>query len=134
MPTLKFLFFFISIILFSCTKKVGEQPPPAVQSPTISDFNPQSGAPGIDVTITGTNFSATISDDDVEFNGVKAVLKNATNTTLTVTIPQGATSGKITVNVNSKSATSMIEFRILTGNWTQMADMGGPVRERCGNF
>jgi len=86
------------------------------------------------VTITGTNFSSVSATDIVQFNGVTATVTQASSTQLTVTVPAGASSGKITVNVSGKIATSTNSFIVLTGSWLQKADFGGGGRDRAVGF
>ena len=62
--------------------------------PKITSFSPASGPVGMTVTITGTNF---ISLTSVTFNGVEA--NGSYNaTTVTATVPSGATTGKNQIN------------------------------------
>jgi len=69
-----------------------------ISSPTITSFTPSSGPIGTSVTITGTNFSTSFSNT-VEFNGVPATITASTATSLTVTVPVGATTGPIEVTI-----------------------------------
>ena len=64
---------------------------------TFADFSPRSGAIGTTVTITGSNFSTTPADNIVYFGAVRATVSSATSTSLTVTVPVGATYAPITV-------------------------------------
>jgi uncharacterized protein (TIGR03437 family) len=72
--------------------------------PVITSFSPTSGAPGITVTITGTNFLQTSS---VKFNG-----KNAASFTIdsavqiSAVVPSGVTTGTIKVTTPGGTATS----------------------------
>src|SRR4029450_5497777 len=66
-------------------------PPPA---PTISSFSPTSGAAGTSVTISGTNFSGATA---VGFNGASAAFTVSSSTQITATLPNGATTGPLTV-------------------------------------
>jgi gliding motility-associated-like protein len=59
--------------------------------PTITTFSPASGAIGSSVTITGTNFNTTAANNLVFFGDTKATVTAATATSLTVTVPAGAT-------------------------------------------
>src|SRR6476661_7365117 len=74
--------------------------------PSITGFTPASGPVGTTVIITGLNFSATASSNAVTFNGVAATVTAATTTQLTVTVPAGATTGKISVTVNNQIGAS----------------------------
>ncbi|MFZ5971469.1 MAG: BspA family leucine-rich repeat surface protein [Bacteroidota bacterium] len=87
--------------------------------PTISSFTPSSGPVGITVTITGTNFSSTPANNTVTFNGTTALVTVSTTTTLTVTVPIGATTGPISVTVGGNTATSATDFTVTTLTITQ---------------
>jgi len=81
-------------------------------APTITSFDPTSGAAGTVVTITGTSFSSTISDNAVTINGTPATITAANSTQLTVTIPSGATTGKIAITVNGQTGASANDFTV----------------------
>ncbi|MEO8085347.1 MAG: FG-GAP-like repeat-containing protein, partial [Bacteroidota bacterium] len=59
--------------------------------PTITNFTPASGPVGTSVTITGTNFNTTAVNNVVYFGATKATVSTATATSMTVTVPVGAT-------------------------------------------
>jgi YD repeat-containing protein len=81
---------------------------------SVIDFN-LNGAPiGGTVTIYGTGFSATPSQNTVTFNGVGASVVSSTLTQIVVTVPAGATNGPIAVTSPAGSATSSTNF-IVTG-------------------
>ncbi|MCX6120397.1 MAG: FG-GAP-like repeat-containing protein, partial [Ignavibacteriales bacterium] len=87
--------------------------------PTITSFSPTSGPIGTTVTITGTNFSATASNNIVFFGGIKASVTNATATSLAVTVPSGAVYAPITVTTNNLSASSRLFYTpTFSGNWS----------------
>jgi uncharacterized protein (TIGR03437 family) len=90
-----------------------QPPPPAVSAPTITNFIPASGIAGAQVVIDGTNFSSSVQDNIVKFNGVVATIISASSTQLTVTVPATATTGKINVTVNNKSVLSIPDFIVL---------------------
>lgn len=70
-----------------------------------------SHAPGDSlITINGSGFSGLISENIVKINGALATVVTASTTMLTVRVPAKAGSGFIEVKVNTKSATSAIEF------------------------
>ncbi len=91
-------------LLFSC-KKDKEEAKPTASSPTITALNPTTGTVGTSVTITGANFSTSPASNTVKFNGTAATVTTATATQLTTSVPQGATSGAVTVTVNNQTAT-----------------------------
>ena len=80
--------------------------------PTITNLSPTSGAIGTTVTITGTNFSSTIVNNIVWFGGVKATVTSSTATSLTTTVPVGATHSPIRVLVNGLITESPKAFNI----------------------
>jgi hypothetical protein len=106
------------------------------QIPTISSFSPNSGPVGTTVTITGTNFSSTPSNNIVYFGGAKATVNTASATSLTVTVPIGATFMPITVTANDLTAYSDRPFivtfsssnTITTSSFSSKInfDVGGP--------
>ncbi len=59
--------------------------------PVITSFSPASGAVGSSVTITGTGFNTTANQDIVFFGATMATVTAASATSVTVTVPAGAT-------------------------------------------
>lgn len=84
------------------------------QKPTITNFSPTSGVVGTIVTITGTNFNATAAQNVVFFGATKATVTAASATSLTVTVPVGATFQPISVlNLSSVlTGFSSVPFRV----------------------
>jgi large repetitive protein len=80
---------------------------------SILNFTPAQAGPGSTVTIQGTGFSPTASNNVVTFNGVAATVLSATATSLTVTVPNTATTGAISVVVGPNTATSSTNFTVL---------------------
>ena len=72
---------------------------------TITSISPDSGAYSTVVTIMGTGFSASASNNTVKFNGVTTTVQNASSTSLTVIVPKGAGTGAVTVSTNNQTAT-----------------------------
>jgi hypothetical protein len=81
--------------------------------PSISSFSPQKGFAGTRVTILGSWFSSTPSNNYVAFDGVQAQVISASTSTLLVVVPSGATSGKIKVGVGSWQAISPAGFQVI---------------------
>ncbi|MDH4113215.1 MAG: hypothetical protein OEV60_11150, partial [Actinomycetota bacterium] len=87
---------------------------------TIVDFHGKTGAVGEPVTIYGTGFNTTTTQNKVTFTksggsgntGAQATVTSATSTVLEVTIPTGAIAGTIWVKNlgTNKTATSTQEF------------------------
>jgi len=79
--------------------------------PTISSFNPTSGAVGTAVTITGTNFTGATA---VKFNSTAASSFTVnSDTQITATVASGSTTGKITVTAPNGTATSATNFTVI---------------------
>lgn len=98
--------------------------------PAITGFTSASGEIGATVTITGTNFSTTPASNTVRFNGTGATVTASTATSITTTVPTGATTGKITVTVGSLTATSATDFTVIAAGTpviTSFAPFNGPV-------
>jgi YD repeat-containing protein len=85
----------------------------ALPTPTIDSFVPTAGIVGQTVTIRGTNFSANLTQNQVKFNGVTAIVTAATSTQLTTSVPMNATTGTISVTTASGTATSAASFTVL---------------------
>lgn len=74
--------------------------------PTITNFSPASGAVGTAVTITGSDFGQTPAENTVFFGATKATVTSASLTSLTVTVPVGATYERISVLVTPLKLTA----------------------------
>jgi sugar lactone lactonase YvrE len=113
----------LCVTLVKC-KKDNEDPAPQL---TIASLSSASGEVGASVTITGTGFSATASENIVMFNGITAIISTATATELNVVVPEGATTGKVTVTVNGETATSETDFTVISLAITNFTPPGGIV-------
>ena len=78
----------------------------APQAPTITNLSTTLTDQGSTLTITGTNFAATADDDNVAIAGIRARVAAATATSLTVTVPPAAMSGKVSVETPAGVGTS----------------------------
>lgn len=81
-----------------------DAPPPP--DPVITLLNPNHGAVGDSVTITGTTFEAAQGAGTVTFNGVPATVTAWADTSITVTVPVGATTGNVVVTNNTGDASA----------------------------
>lgn len=77
---------------------------------TIFTFYPKQGVPGDSVTILGLGFGGGVSS--VSFNGTSAQIVSFNQTTIVTTVPNGATTGPITVTTPNGSITSLEPFTI----------------------
>ena len=119
--SLIFLYSLLVLTVFfftSCSKKSdkpeGPDGPgtPIGSTPSIGAFFPTEGAEGVAVRIGGSNFDLDKAKNIVKFNGIVAEVTEATATELRVTVPVGATTGKITVTVGNKTGTSNSNFSV----------------------
>jgi YD repeat-containing protein len=78
----------------------------------IFDFSPRHGGPGDLVRISGQGFSATASQNAVTFNGVASSVSAASTSSLTVAVPNGATTGPLSVTVGTKGARTTDNFTV----------------------
>ncbi len=94
------IFTFIGIVILGCedTDYTELNRFPAIEQLTITDISPSLGDIGTSVTVNGTNFSAVPANNKVSINGITALVTTATSTSLTFTIPEGATSGNIVIS------------------------------------
>lgn len=81
--------------------------------PAIYDFTPPVATEGIKVTITGKHFSPIPAANVVKVNGTSATVIASKDTTLVITIPAGATTGKISVEVDGHATSSLTSILIL---------------------
>lgn len=83
--------------------------------PVITSFTPASGTVGTTVTISGSNFSTTTTNNIVYFGAARAVVNTATANQLTVTVPYCANYVPVTVEVNSAVGYALKPFVVTTG-------------------
>ncbi len=80
--------------------------------PTITSFTPSNGPVGTILTITGTVFNTIPANNNVYFNGTAAVVTASTATSITTSVPSGATTGTISVTIGGNTATSATAFTV----------------------
>jgi hypothetical protein len=91
--------------------------------PSVSKFSPTSGVAGSTVvTITGTNLADASA---VKFNGRTARVSSDTATQITAKVPNGATTGKISVTTPGGTTTSASSLAV-TFTVTATAPTSGP--------
>ncbi|MCB0494315.1 MAG: IPT/TIG domain-containing protein [Cyclobacteriaceae bacterium] len=81
-------------------------------TPNIMSFTPGTGSAGTSVTLLGANFSATMTNNIVRFNGASATVTAATTTSVTALVPSGATTGVITLRVGCYTGASATSFTV----------------------
>src|ERR1043165_7847030 len=82
--------------------------------PNIDNLAPTSGAIATAVTITGTTFGATQGTSTVTFNGTAATPTSWSATSISASVPAGATTGPVVVTVAGQ-ASNGVTFTVNTG-------------------
>jgi N-acetylneuraminic acid mutarotase len=98
------------ICVWAC-KKVDKATPE--HHPSFSGFYPSQDTVGATVVIKGADFNTIASENEVKFNGVAATVLSATADSLLVKVPEGASTGKITLKTWGQSFQSGTEFTVL---------------------
>lgn len=93
------------LVVFTCLHAVA-------QVPAITSFTPTTGKVGDLVTINGSGFNATASQNIVYFGAVKAMVTSASINKLVVKVPAGATYQPITVTTGGLTASTLTPFNI----------------------
>ena len=81
------------------------------QAPSVTSISPLSGIVGTDITISGTNFDSTASNNIVYFGGIKAIVSSATSTELVVSVPNNAAVGNISVTNLATALTKTTDLK-----------------------
>jgi hypothetical protein len=81
--------------------------PSGLPTPAIVSISPTSGRVGSQVTIGGISFGSTQGSSTVTFNGVTAPVGSWTLNSITVTVPGGAATANVVVNVGGLNSNSM---------------------------
>src|SRR5262245_58824953 len=100
------LYLFLSavmiFVLTECKKKDDDNECPAC--PVVNSISPASAHWAEVVTITGVNFSSSISGNIVKFNGMLVEsdsILSANSTEIRVKVPKGCGSGPVTVDLDA---------------------------------
>jgi RHS repeat-associated protein len=101
---------------------------PANPAPLITGISETTGAVGDQVVITGANFGGSQGSSLVTLNSVPVTINSWTATSITITIPSGATSGYLVVSVaptlnNSNPITFTVTSQPLPSGWFDL-DIG----------
>ncbi len=99
-----YLIMFISAL--SCKSESEGEP----LDPKISTFTPATGDVGTSVVISGSDFTA---DASVSFNGIPAVVTSVTPLKIETSVPEGATTGPITIAQGGTTLTTSESFTVL---------------------
>ena len=83
--------------------------------PAVTSLSPTFGPSGTSVTITGSTFGSTQGSSSVSFNAVPASVTSWSATSITVTVPSGATTGNVIVNEGVANSNGL-SFTVTTGS------------------
>lgn len=82
-----------------------------IDGPVVTSFNPAQSEEGDEISIKGLNFT---NNTMVKFNGVAAkTVTRTSNTELKAIVPDGATTGKISLEDAGKSGVSPTDFTVI---------------------
>ena len=81
-------------------------------TPSITALSANSGLVGDSITIAGTSFGGTQGASSISFNGLAATPSVWTDTSITVPVPTGASTGPVLVTVNGVSS-NLVGFTVL---------------------
>src|SRR6266566_4804826 len=73
-------------------------------APTITSLTPNTGAVGSSIVIAGSNFGSNKGSSTVKFNGTTATTTSWGASSITATVPPGATTGNVVVTVSGSSS------------------------------
>ena len=85
----------------------------AAGAPTVTSVSPLAGNPAAAVTITGTNFNTSAPNNIVYFGATRATVSAASATSLSVTVPSGATYMPVSVENNGCLLTGYSQYPFL---------------------
>ncbi len=83
-----------------------------IAQPIINNFSPVSGPIGSTVTINGSGFNSSVAGNLVSFGGINARVLSASNNTLAVQVPAGATCKRLSVNNGGLTGESGAAFDV----------------------
>ncbi|MEQ8472222.1 MAG: IPT/TIG domain-containing protein [Marinoscillum sp.] len=95
------------LYLASCGEDEGGDDP---RIPVVLSFSPDSGEPGDNVTITGTDLDGATA---VTFGSVAGTIVSNSATELVATVPEGATTGKVSVRTEGGLGQSTGDFTVI---------------------
>ena len=92
--------------------------------PVFTGFSPLYGKAGATVTLSGSDFSPVILENQVNFNGTLATVNAASPGTLIVQVPIGATSGPISVTKSGDTVSGPGNFTMHNTLFVSVAGIG----------
>jgi hypothetical protein len=106
----------------------------AAVPPALTSLSPVTGPEGTPVTITGTGFTGA---SRVAFNGITAAYTVVNATTITTTVPVGATTGNVVVTNNAMNSNGLLFTMTMpsataTAHATQFSVWPNPASAKAG--
>ena len=98
-----------------------------VPPPQITSISPTTGVVGTQVTITGSGFQASQGTNSLAFNNAYGNIVSWSDTQIVATVPAGASTGPVWVNVNSISSNQDVQFTMPNPAVTALLPAIGPV-------
>ncbi len=80
----------------------------ASAAPSITSLTPNTGAVGCSIVITGSSFGTSQSKASVTFDGKPASISSFSSTSITATVPTGATTGNVVVTVSGSASNGVL--------------------------
>lgn len=100
------------------------------QQPAIASFTPEHAQKGAEITISGEHFTATTQ---VTFNGIAATFAWDSDTQIRAVVPNGGTTGKISVTNSAGTGLSANDFFMQFALTTNAQGSGSVTRNPAGN-
>ncbi|WP_343702309.1 fasciclin domain-containing protein [Chitinophaga sp.] len=95
------------------------------QLPAITALSDEKTFPGWLLTIEGKNFSTVPAENEVRINNLNAQVHTARADKLVVTVPFGATAGKVTVSINGRTVSSAASVAIMQAKVSTITALNG---------
>lgn len=89
----------------------------AKAAPNIGGLSIDNGETGDSITITGTGFAATQGSSTVKFNGTAATINSWSATSIVCTVPLGASTGNVVVDVGGNDSNGVAFTVLPTSGW-----------------
>ena len=99
---------FLMVFIFCCVFFFVTIGTSLAAGPSITGITPSSGPVATTVTISGNNFASSVSGNTVSFNGTTTSPTSATTIQLIVVVPEGSTSGNVTVKTSEGTSNAVI--------------------------
>ena len=97
-------------------------------TPIVTSVTPSLGGTGVSVTVTGSNFGTTQGTSTLTFNTTQATsITSWTNSQIVATVPSGATTGAVTVTVNSLTSPATVLYTVISPVLSSLTPPGAKI-------